>query len=315
MKQDFEETPLKIRSARRTIADGLHLYTGNFRRIFRATWAPALVCAVVSALYYQMSAAAMSQLVQTAAQAGMAPAAATMQQIIMQSALSLLSAIVTLVLMSYVFSILATHRSEGAIPYPTRLVTRPDGPVLVRSLLVAVVWVAVTMVVTVAVAVPFTIGAMRQSLTLVILAFVLMVVGLVFMLPLVYPTMRYLTTTDTRFFRILGSGYGQGLRHWGYIFSVLFVVALIASIILMVTTLPAIILLLAHMRSQAGALIGDPLGMPSYMSWLSLLVYTLAAFIQAYVIMAAFFPAYYMAGSIEQQELSKAQAMTTSNDF
>jgi len=57
------------------------------------------------------------------------------------------------------------------------------------------------------------------------------------------------------------------------------------------------------------------LGMPSYMSWLSLLVYTLAAFIQAYVIMAAFFPAYYMAGSIEQQELSKAQAMTTSNDF
>ena len=313
MKQDFEETPLKIRSARRTIADGLHLYTGNFRRIFRATWAPALVCAVVSALYYQMSAAAMSQLVQTAAQAAMAPA--TMQQIIMQSALSLLSAIVTLVLMSYVFRILATHRSEGAIPYPTRLVTRPDGPALVRSLLVAVVWVAVTMVVTVAVAVPFTIGAMRQSLTLVILAFVLMVVGLVFMLPLVYPTMRYLTTTDTRFFRILGSGYEQGLRHWGYIFSVLFVVALIASIILMVTTLPAIILLLAHMRSQAGALIGDPLGMPSYMSWLSLLVYTLAAFIQAYVILAAFFPAYYMAGSIEQQELSKAQAMTTSNDF
>ena len=307
MKQDFEETPLKIRSARRTIADGLHLYTGNFRRIFRATWAPALACAVVTAFYYQMSAAAMSQLVQTAA--------ATMQQIIMQSALSLLSAIVTLVLMSYVFRILATHRAEGAIPYPTRLVTRPDGPALVRSLLVAVVWVAVTMVVTVAVAVPFTIGAMRQSLTLIILAFVLMVVGLVFMLPLVYPTMRYLTTTDTRFFRIMGSGYGQGLRHWGYIFSVLFVVALIASIILMVTTLPAIILLMAHMRSQAGALIGDPLGMPSYMSWLSLLVYTLAAFIQAYVILAAFFPAYYMAGSIEQQELSKAQAMTTSNDF
>ena len=307
MKQDFEETPLKIRSARRTIADGLHLYTGNFRRIFRATWAPALVCAIVTAFYYQMSAAAMSQLVQTAA--------ATMQQIIMQSALSLLSAIVTLVLMSYVFRILATHRAEGAIPYPTRLVTRPDGPALGRSLLVAVVWVAVTMVVTVAVAVPFTIGAMRQSLTLVILAFVLMVVGLVFMLPLVYPTMRYLTTTDTRFFRIMGSGYSQGLRHWGYIFSVLFVVALIASIILMVTTLPAIILLMAHMRSQAGALMGDPLGMPSYMSWLSLLVYTLAAFIQAYVIMAAFFPAYYMAGSIEQQELSKAQAMTTSNDF
>ena len=307
MKQDFEETPLKIRSARRTIADGLHLYTGNFRRIFRATWAPALVCAVVSALYYQMSAAAMSQLVQTAA--------ATMQQIIMQSALSLLSAIVTLVLMSYVFRILATHRSEGAIPYPTRLVTRPDGPALVRSLLVAVVWVAVTMVVTVAVAVPFTIGAMRQSLTLIILAFVLMVVAMVFMLPLVYPTMRYLTTTDTRLFSSLGSGYGQGLRHWGYIFSVLFVMALLATIVLMVTTLPAIILLMAHMQSQAGALMGDPLGMPSYMSWLSLLVYTLAAFIQTYVILALFFPAYYMAGSIEQQELSKAQAMTPSNDF
>jgi len=182
-------------------------------------------------------------------------------------------------------------------------------------LLVAVVWVAVAIVVTIVVAVPFALGAMRQSLTLVILAFVLMVVAMVFMLPLVYPTMRYLTTTDTRLFSSLGSGYGQGLRHWGYIFSVLFVMALLATIVLMVTTLPAIILLMAHMQSQAGALMGDPLGMPSYMSWLSLLVYTLAAFIQTYVILALFFPAYYMAGSIEQQELSKAQAMTPSNDF
>ena len=50
---------------------------------------------------------------------------------------------------------------------------------------------------------------------------------------------------------------------------------------------------------------GDPLSMPSYMGWMSFVVFTLSGFIQAYVLLAVLFPAYYMAGSIEQQEIQR----------
>ena len=74
---------------------------------------------------------------------------------------------------------------------------------------------------------------------------------------------------------------------------------------LAVTMLPAIVLLTANIKAQTGAAMGDPLGMPSYMGWLSFLVFTLSGFIQAYILIASFMPLYYMAGSIEQQEIQR----------
>jgi hypothetical protein len=59
------------------------------------------------------------------------------------------------------------------------------------------------------------------------------------------------------------------------------------------------------MQAQAGILMGDPLGMPSYMGWLAFLVFTLSGFIEAYVILSLLFPLYYMAGTIEQHEIQR----------
>ena len=288
METKNEESLLKIRSTRGTVSAGFRLYMGNFKRIFRTTWLPALLLALVSALCYQATA-----------------------NVLILTIVSLLSVIAYVLFVSYVFFMLGRHRQEGVIPVPARWVTKPDGRSLVRTVAVTFVWLIAVMVVFIPCGFAIGFGVARQSMITLGLGLLLVVVMMILLLPLTYPTMRYATTQDAPLFNLLGSGYRQGLRYWGYIFAVLFVTGILVSLILAVTMLPAIILLTANIKAQAGAAMGDPLGMPSYMSWLSFLVFTLSGFIQAYILIASFMPLYYMAGSIEQQEIQRNE--TTKN--
>lgn len=300
-----EEHPLKIRSTRACVSAGFHLYFGNFRHIFRATWLPALLFALVSACYTQTTISAMTQLLTVQKQMVQGNLGAGMAQYLWLSGVSLLYTVVLLFLVSYGFSMLSRHRTEGAIPYPARFASGPDGRMLVRTLAMVIMWVVIVFIASLAFGTVLFIGATRQSVTIMSIGLLLGLVFAAFMLPLVYPAMRYLTTRDTRLFDLLGQGYRQGLRYWGFIFAVLFVLLIVSFVILTVTMLPAFVLIIASMKSEAGAVMGDPLGMPSFMGWLSFLVFTLSGFIQAYVILSMLFPAYYMAGSIEQQEIQR----------
>ena len=311
METKNEEACLKIRSTRATIAAGTRLYLSNFRRIFRITWLPALLCAIVSALYYQTMISATVKLQSALTQIVHGPTGQgnTMQGLtdyLLQSGVSLLNLIVSILLMAYIFYLLSRHRQEDSIPYPPRFVTKPDGRSLMRTVAAAIVWTVAFVIAFALPAVVVFFGAAIKSMTTMALgALLMLILILALLIPLTYPTMRYVTTRDTRLFDLLGKGCVQGLRYWGYIFSVLFVVALMTTIILAVTMLPTIILLSANMKAHAGVAIGDPLGMPSYMGWLSFLVFTLSGFIQAYILIASFMPLYYMAGSIEQQEIQR----------
>lgn len=301
METRNEEQPLKIRSARAVIAAGFRLYMGNFRRIFRTTWLPALIGALFTALEYYSSIQAIPQLGNLA----QAPMTENIMYYLVQSFISLLSFIVTIVFLSYGFSMLSRHRAEGAIPYPARWLTAPEGRSLMRTAATAIVWIVAIGIAAIPPTVVAAIGLGAKSMTTVGAGMLIALVMGAFLLPLVYPSMRYCTTRDTRLFDLLGSGYRQGLRYWGYIFAVLFVMLLIITIILGITMLPAIVLFIANMKAQTGAMMGDPLSMPSYMGWMSFVVFTLSGFIQFYVLMAVLFPAYYMAGSIEQQEIQR----------
>jgi len=301
MEANIEEQPLKIRSVRAVVSTGFRLYMGNFRHIFRTTWLPAVICALVIALEYQFS-------LQAIAKMGQAPQALGSQdvmELLLQWSISLLNFLVTLPFVSYGFSMLTNHRQEGAIPHPSSWLTRPDWHVLLRTAASALVWFVAIVATSIISVGALIFGMVRQSYTYMGVGLLLMLVFAAFLLPLVYPNMRYLTTRDTLLFDLMGRGYRQGLRNWGYLFAVLFVVLLLTTIILSLTTLPAIVLFVANLKSQAGAAMGDPMGMPSYMGWLSYLVFALSGFIQCYVILAILFPAYYMAGSIEQQEIQK----------
>lgn len=311
MESKIEDQPLKIRSTGATVAAGFRLFSGNFRRIFRATWLPALLYALGSALYTESAMTAITQVMHTLGPAALPYAQGLTQQYLMQSGMMLLDLVVTVVLMSYVFHMLTCHRTEGAIPYPARWWSLPESHSLTRTMASAGVWVVIHIVLGTIISAVAYFGVVRQSLTLIGGSLVLVLIATCLLLPLFYPHLRFLTTADTHLGSLLRDGYRQGLRHWGYIFSVLFVVLLLAAVILSVTMLPAIVLIMAGMKSETGTLTGDPSGMPSYMGWLSVLVFTLAGFIQAYVVIAVHFPAYYMAGSIEQQEIQRNEKAKT----
>ena len=121
------------------------------------------------------------------------------------------------------------------------------------------------------------------------------VVGLlafVFTLPLTYTNMRYILNDGIGYWSNLFSHYGKGMRRWGFIFLVVFMATLIGCVCYLFTSFPAIILSIAGNEANKGFLYGDPYGLPSYIGWLSALVFLLIGFIQAYVMLSFLFPVY-----------------------
>ena len=71
--------------------------------------------------------------------------------------------------------------------------------------------------------------------------------------------------------------------------------------------LPAHILFLANYRAQMGVLIGDPLGMPSYMLPMTFITFVLCSFLYFYICLPMLFNGYFAYGTIEAKELEHEQ--------
>jgi hypothetical protein len=134
---------------------------------------------------------------------------------------------------------------------------------------------------------------------------VIALLAFVLILPLTYTNMRYVLAEKTGYWSNLFGHYGKGMRRWGFIFLVVFMTTLIGWVCYVFTSFPAIILSLAGNEANQGFMYGDPYNMPSYIGWLSALVFLLIGFIQAYVMLSFLFPMYYMYGSIEAHEQEK----------
>ncbi len=96
-------------------------------------------------------------------------------------------------------------------------------------------------------------------------------------------------------------------RHW-----LLTLLILVAGIIVLIpvclfVSMPVIILTTASIQAQAGTLMGDPLGMPSYVMWLAAGTWLLAAFLQVYILLSLLFVGYYAYGSVETQRREREQ--------
>ena len=92
------------------------------------------------------------------------------------------------------------------------------------------------------------------------------------------------------------------LRHTGMTLIVCIVCLFVVSILIMLTSLPMIIMMAANWLDQIGIQTGDPSGMPDNVKWLTLVVFLIAGFLQAYVWQSVIGPLYMMRGSIIQHE-------------
>ena len=101
--------------------------------------------------------------------------------------------------------------------------------------------------------------------------------------------------------------YGRGMSHWGSLFLVYFLTSLFIVLAGMIIMLPAHILYLANYRAQMGVLIGDPLGMPSYMLPMTFVTFVLCSFLYFYSCLPLLINGYYAYGAIEAKELEHEQ--------
>ena len=102
-------------------------------------------------------------------------------------------------------------------------------------------------------------------------------------------------------------GFGSWMRHLGKVFIVTIVCITLVALLTLLTSLPTIILMAANWQSQVGMLNGDPAGMPSSVRWLSLGVFLVAGFIQAYVWLTTILPFYLMRGTMGIQDKEKEE--------
>ncbi len=311
-KRNADLSLMRLRSSSAAISDGYRLYMNNFRRVFRSSWIAALVYALAMGVFVNIviTRLPMAAVVQATGQTGN-PA---LQSMLVTTGLFLLGGSILLlaaltVLLSYGFSALGEQLATGSVTAPAKWYGRIDRLALWRTLKAALWLLLVGLVV----------DAVMAGVAVVAMKFLgrlagLMLIGgtlllfLAALLPLAYTIMKYVLTPKSAFLAILKDTYPVGLRHWGGLFIVVLVVSIVNMLLDVVTQMPANILYAANVNSQMGALQGDPLGMPAYMGWMNIVVFTAAGFVQAYVQLSALFPLAYMYGSIETQENERSQA-------
>ena len=283
MEKDKEDILLKDRSSRACISAGYRLYLSNFKRIFRASWLAALLFAIVIS------------------------AGGTLM--ILRPQWTMIALPLTLIIdamfATYGFSVLKQHQETGAIGWTAHWYSL-DTHIFVRTLkawlcmlvISAVIGCILAGVSVMAVNYLSTYTALGTLGVIALLAFILI-------LPLTYTNIRYILKDGTNYWTNLFGYYGTGMRRWGFIFLVVFMTTLIGWVCSLFTSLPAIILSWAGNEANRDFMLGDPYNLPSYIGWLSALVFLLIGFIQAYIMLSFLFPLYYMYGSIEAHEQEK----------
>lgn len=108
-------------------------------------------------------------------------------------------------------------------------------------------------------------------------------------------------------FRSLRTALKAALRHWLLTLGIVIAGGVVMLFACLLCSLPVIILTTASLQAQMGTLIGDPLGMPSYLTVLAGGTWLLTAFLQVYILLSLLFVGYYAYGSAETQQQEREQ--------
>lgn len=318
MEKIHDLTLMKARSYRSVLAEGYRLYNGNFRKLFKCSWLVALVYALCCGALGTLTSIRMPELTvlmmqQMAGNQPLDPEPLRQMQISLIQIIGLiLLAIAALSLASAtILNKLKEHKDTGKILTPAYwLTTSPAmmGRSLKGTFLTLLVAVIPLLLFIGTVALADTLSphyVMRHIKTLTGAFIVCSAVVLAFVLPLLYVLMKYLMEAPCGYWRTLATGFGRGLRHWGLLFLVFFVSALLVELLAIVVMMPTYILNFANQQARQGLLIGDPLGMPDYMTALTFVTITLCCYLQFYVSQVMLVHNYYIYGSIETKEYEK----------
>lgn len=150
---------------------------------------------------------------------------------------------------------------------------------------------------------------------LIIVLFVLAIVAAIVLcmavsLPFAYLTPKYMLQEKGERLRPWKS-FKCGFRHMGSIFKMGFLGSLVILVAGILIYIPLAILISAQVSAQMGTLEGDPVGTPSYFTFLFIVVTALLLFVFAYILHWLFISYIYLYGSIENDEKKKTEMQSS----
>lgn len=133
-------------------------------------------------------------------------------------------------------------------------------------------------------------------------------IGLILMfvlsVPLGYSVVRYMLE-DGSVRHLLGRDWIKGFKHWGFIFATLLIATIISTVVISIVGTPLFILILAGHLSSEGVAMGDPVNLPSTMSFFVWFCTSIVMLCNAYFGLWMSFICYYVYGSIEIRDREK----------
>ena len=325
MEKQDDLTLMKPRSYRRVLAAGFKLYTENFRRLFKASWQMAILyalsCGALGTLL-SIKLPEITVMIMQQIQFTQTISLELLQHYYLIGAEMLLLLILTIATLclgsATILNKLSEHRQTGAITMPPRWLSatpRLMGRTLKGVFLTLLVTFLPLLAFIGTLALAETLSTqftMRHITTIVATFCLLSLIIAMLALPLMHVLMRYIMEPSQGYWRTLANCYPQGLSHWGLLFLVFFVSTLLVQLTALIIMMPSHILNFANQQAQAGLLIGDPLGMPSYIMPLTFGTYMLCSFLEFYISQVTLVHNYYLYGSIETQEKEKNHEENTS---
>ncbi|MBQ8655474.1 MAG: hypothetical protein IJ527_00180 [Prevotella sp.] len=316
MQKETFEPLLKERSSRASLTAGFRLYTGNFRRIFKATWLVALIASLISGVGATVSIVWWPELI--AKMFSDLPHAYMYADqyftlLIILCAFILLSVLDTAIFGGYAAALLKQHQEGGAI-LPQQYHLHWEGSMVWQSIKTWF-WCGLISLLLCGAVSAFVYWKREMlfdpmhNIVSVVAVIVMTIIVCVVMVPLAYPAVKYLMNEKTSFWPLLVKRFGTSMRYWGRQFVVLLVCAILLGLLYIIASLPEIIICQANSEARFGVIGGDPLGMPSYITALTCVTCTLGSFMQLYIALPALFCLYYMYGSIDTREDNKNKSI------
>ena len=320
MEKEQDLTLMKARSYRSVLADGYRLYNENFRKLFKASWILAIVYALCCGAFGTLTAikvpeltlALMQQL--SSMQGFFAETAKTYALTIAGIIGLLLLAIAAMSMASAtILNKLKEHKDTGTISTPPYWLTTSPAMMgrSLKGVFLTILVLIIPMLLFIGM-VAITESVKPQALighltTFIVALCIVCIIIVILVQPLMYVLMKYVMEAPCKYWKTLSANFGCGMRHWGSLFLVFFLSMLLVQLIGLVIMLPSHILSYANQQAHMGLLIGDPLGMPSYMSTLTFATFTLCSFIEFYVSQVMLVHNYYIYGSIDTKEQEREQ--------
>lgn len=291
----MEKDLYKVRSLSACMKAAYDMYRTNIKTIFRRTWLPALVFAVLASI---------AVVITDVNSYGDTTGAVTASDIVSVAACGifiLLALAADVWFFSIIVSLLNGSSMKVNLPRVIRL-----------TLLIVAITIVVSAIATVASFAPLagSMGKTASPAAIAAMSTILIGVYLLFLialLPMIYSSLKYLMEPAQKVMSVIGKPYCTGWRHWGYLFMICLLAFIIISIINFIASLPLIITSFATAVNAAGMTLGDASGLPGYFKLLIFVSSLIFQFISIYT--GAWFTmiAYYAYGHIEAKEKERKE--------